>query len=244
MRRKLTLLGQLCLLRLLRICRRHRIDVERQHAAQRAGNAADGAADAGLTEDAADGGAERTPHLADDIAEPALGCDLILLRQLGQLGLLRLLRICRRHRIDVEGQHAAQRAGNAADGAAQARLAEQAADGAAQRTRHLADHVAEPTLGIDLLGQLRLLLQVLQLLQLLLLLLLRLLRISLRHGVGAKWQQAADQAADAGADVLAEAGSVEQAADALADQAAQGAAKQAAGQELRFECLSDAILLL
>src|SRR5476649_2516307 len=95
----------------------------------------------------------------------------LLLRQLRQLLLLllllgELLRIGGRHGIDGEGQHAAQLAGHAADGAADPRIAEQAADGAAQRLGDRADQIAEPALRRQL-ALLRLLLQLLYLLQLL-----------------------------------------------------------------------------
>src|SRR5471030_868999 len=157
----------------------------------------------------------------------------LLLRQLRQLLLLllllgELLRIGGRHGIDGEGQHAAQLAGHAADGAADARIAEQAADGAAQRLGHRADQVAEPALWRQL---------ALQLLQLLQLLLLCLLRIRRRDRVGAEWQDRAANAAGDLADLMAQVGIAEQAADAASYQSAQRRADQAAEETLRRQPL-------
>jgi hypothetical protein len=220
-----------------------------QQAAQLAGRAADGAAQARIAEDAANGATERLAYLADQVAEPALRSQLLLLLllcQLRQLSLLSLLGIGGGQWIGREWQHAAELAGSAANCATDARLAKNAADGAAKRLADLANQVAKPALRRHLLAHLcllrELLLQLL-LLQLLELLLLCLLSIGSGDGVGAEWQDRAAQAAGHLADLLAEVGAAEQAADPLANQAAQWGANQTAEKPLWCELLTISILL-
>ena len=205
---------------LLRIGLQHRIGLEREHAAELAGNAADLVADAGLSEQAADGSAKRLTKLADQVAEHSLRRELAHLLSVGLL-----------HRIGLEGQHAAELAGDAAELAAEPGLTEQAADGAAERLAELADQVAEQSLWRELLH----LLHLLQLLQLLLL--RQLLRIGL-HGVSGEGQDAAADAAGHLPDLATEAGIAEQPADAAPDQPADRAAQQAAEQALRRKLLA------
>ena len=105
----LDLLDQLLLLLLhLWVCHHARIGAERQHAPQAAGDAADGAAQAGITEVATDGRAQRTACLADQVANPALRRELLLLALLHLLKLLLilLLELLLQHLLILRVDHA------------------------------------------------------------------------------------------------------------------------------------------
>ena len=106
------MLGLLRLL-LLCICRDARISGKRQHVTQLAGDATDGIANTGMAECAADRLTERLSDLSEQIAEPALRSELLLL-----LRLLYLLDIGRSNRIDTEWQYATNLSGDATDIAA------------------------------------------------------------------------------------------------------------------------------
>jgi len=112
----LLLLLQLLRSGLLGIRQRHRIGIKRQQAAKLTGNPAYRIAQSGIAECATNRPAQRLSDLTEQIAEPALRCQLLLLLQLLlqllQLCLLRgLLRIGLRYRIVTEWQ---QRAADAA----------------------------------------------------------------------------------------------------------------------------------
>ena len=214
---------------LLLLWRGRRARGERQHAAQLPGHATNGAAQARMAEQAADGAARLLADLAEQIAKPPLRrqwrllCLLCLqsLLHLGLLYLLRLLRLlCIRgvHRIHVERQHPAELPRRAADRAAEARVAKDAANRTAQGLAYLTDQVAEPSLGSQLgllLLLLELLLELLLLLKLLLkllllkllnLLLLGLLSIGRGDRVDAERQDRTTDAAGILSDLLAEVG--------------------------------------
>lgn len=123
----------------------------------------------------------RLVHRAS-LAQLIAGCHLPRLR------LPLLLRVVQRHRIGIEGQHAAKLASDTAYCAAESGIAECAADGLAERLGYVTDQIAEPALGRQLRrcllcallsplqqGQLLHALYFLQLLKLLQLLLLQLL---------------------------------------------------------------------
>ena len=103
-----------------------------------------------------------------------LSCGVVLLALAG-IGLLLLLLLLRPgllHCVHLEGQHAAQLSGHAANLVAQSGLPDQAADGAAERLAKLADQVAEQALRRDLSH--------------------RLLRIGLLHRIGLEGEHAAE----------------------------------------------------
>jgi hypothetical protein len=137
-------------------------------------------------------------------------------------------------RPGLEGQHAAELGGDAADGVADLLVAGQAADQAAQGPAELADGIAEPALRRQL---------ALLLLFLLLLLLLvqrqQLRQLLLLIGVGRQRQEAAADAARHLSDLPAKLRVAEQSADAAADQAAQRRAEHAAEESLWCQLLPE-----
>lgn len=204
---------------LLRIQLLHRVDLEWQHAAELAGDAAQLVAEPRLTEQPADGAAERLAELTHQIAEQPLRCQLLHWLLLHRLLLHRLLLhpllllhrlllgellkqllsevLCVRllYRVGLEWQQAAELAGDTADLAAERRLPDDAADGSAKRATELADEIAEHSLRRELLQLL--------------------LCIGLLHRICAEGQQATELAGDA-TDLAAQAGLSEQPADGAA----------------------------
>src|SRR5262245_62712129 len=113
----------------------YRCGAEREEAAEAAHRRADAAAQLRIAEDATDSAADGLADLAQQVAEPALGGQLCLLRVLGHRG------------VGAEREEAAEAAHRRADAAAQLRIAEDATDSAADGLADLAQQVAEPALG-------------------------------------------------------------------------------------------------
>jgi hypothetical protein len=239
---------------LLRVCRHHRIDAEWQDAASElAGETADLRTQLRIAEHSADRAAERLTDLPDEIAEPTLRCELLLLCEV----LLRqlLLHVCRGNGIDAERQHAApDLSGDSADLRAQSCIAKHSTDGTTERLAHLADEIAEPALRCELLLKCLLLKCLLLkclllkcLLKSLLLCLLKglllcllqrlLLRIGCRNRIGAERQNRSADATGGLADLSTECRITEDAADAASDQSAQRCADQSAEKSLGCKLL-------
>src|SRR6185369_16930977 len=157
-----------------------------QHAPELAGQAAEHVAEPRRAEDVADGAAEPRAELLEEVADRALRHELLLL-------------LLRKLRAGGERQHAAERAGEIAEHAAELRLAEHAAEGAAELRRELLEEAADSPLRHELL--LRILLREL---------LLRELRTR------GEWQHAAELPGEA-AEHIAELALTEHATDGAAE---------------------------
>jgi hypothetical protein len=164
----------------------HRIHIEGEHAAEVSSDASDGAAETAVARDSTNSLAQRLTDLPEQVAEPTLRIELLLL----------LCCVISCNGIGVKREHAAEIPGDASDSAAETAVARDSADGLSKRLADLAEQIAEPTLRIELL------------------LLLLLSGVGGGNGVDVEWQHAAEVPSDP-ADCSSEAAVTEGTADGL-----------------------------